>query len=341
MAPPADNPVNAAAGADKALIEDLLGRMAGNRADFTLTFHYLSMLEAVHLEFANAEFSLRGLVSNVKRLLDPATTSRPVEVVDEVADDVPDVLVGDPGRLRRIIARFIESVTERTSSEQVVLRIAVAERNTTTVTLRFEVEAETSEPPAPPEADQPPTGGEERIALGLPVVLETLSRMGGRVSVDGNGEHPAGVKFTIRLQLAAEPAVTPQEDDEGMHADRPVLIISDSITDRRWMVKTLGEAGMAHVVAASVDEWMQAREASIDNPDMPALVLIDSSRDSFAEADRFTERAPSLIPIVVVAATGRRGDAARCRHHGISGYLAKPIEPRYPDISTACRRHSK
>ena len=33
----------------------------------------LSMLEAGHLEFAAAEFSLRGLVSNVKRLLDPAT----------------------------------------------------------------------------------------------------------------------------------------------------------------------------------------------------------------------------------------------------------------------------
>jgi CheY-like chemotaxis protein len=60
---------------------------------------------------------------------------------------------------------------------------------------------------------------------------------------------------------------------------------------------------------------------------MPALALIDSSKDSFAEADRFTQRAPSLIPIVVIATSGRRGDAARCRHHGISGYLAKPIEP--------------
>ena len=30
---------------------------------------------------------------------------------------------------------------------------------------------------------------------------------------------------------------------------------------------------------------------------------------------------------MVVANSGRRGDAARCRHHGVSGYLAKPIEP--------------
>jgi protein-histidine pros-kinase len=93
------------------------------------------------------------------------------------------------------------------------------------------------------------------------------------------------------------------------------------------MVKTLSEAGMAHVVATSVDEWIETRTASIDNPEMPALALIDSTKDSFAEADRFTQRTPSLIPIVVVANSGRRGDAARCRHHGVSGYLAKPIEP--------------
>jgi len=287
----------------------------------------LSMLEAGHLEFAAAEFSLRGLVSNVKRLLDPATSARHFDIVDEVADDVPDVLVGDPGRLRRIIARFIESVIERTSSERVVLNIAVVERNTTTVTLRFAVDAATSEAPSPRQDDEQLSAAEERVALGLPVVLETLSRMGGRVSVDDDGAQNAGIQFTIRLQMAVDPVATPQPDIEKTHTDRPVLIISDSIADRRSMVKTLSEAGMAHVVATSVDEWIEARDASIDNPEMPALALIDSTKDPFAEADRFTQRTPSLIPIVVVASSGRRGDAARCRHHGVSGYLAKPIEP--------------
>ena len=81
---------------------------------------------------------------------------------------------------------------------------------------------------------------------------------------------------------------TPKE----ANTDRPVLIISDSIADRRSMVKTLSEAGMAHVVATSVDEWIETRAASIDNPEMPALALIDSTKDTFAEADRFTQRAP-------------------------------------------------
>ena len=286
----------------------------------------LSMLEAGHLEFAADEFSLRGLVSNVKRLLDPAATTRPAEIADEVADDVPDVLVGDPGRLRRIIARFVESVTERNSTDRVFLRVAVAERNTTTVTLRFAVEATTTQPPSAGD-DEAPSADEDRAALGLPVVLETLSRMGGRISVDGDAARTPGIEFTIRLQVAADPVAAEPHEAEETPGEQPVLIISDSITDRRAMVKTLGEAGLTHVVATTVDEWMERRTASIDNPEMPALALIDSSKDSFAEADRFTQRTPSLIPIVIVASSGRRGDAARCRHHGISGYLAKPIEP--------------
>ena len=132
----------------------------------------LSMLEAGHLEFAAAEFSLRGLVSNVKRLLDPTTTARPVEIVDDVAKDVPDVLVGDPGRLRRIIARFIESVTERTSAERVVLNIAVVERNTTTVTLRFGVDAATNETPSPATM----TGNSLRVRSGWPWACRLCSR---------------------------------------------------------------------------------------------------------------------------------------------------------------------
>ena len=123
------------------------------------------------------------------------------------------------------------------------------------------------------------------------------------------------------------------DDDE---VERPILIIADAIGDRRSMVKALGDAGLPHVVAASVDDWIETRNASIDKPEMPVLAVIKSTKDSFAEADRFTQRCAATIPIVVVSASGRRGDAARCRHHGVQGYLAEPAEPRdLIDVVTA------
>jgi len=287
----------------------------------------LSMLEAGHLEFASAEFSLRGLVANVKRLVDSSTLSREIEVIDVVSSDVPDLLVGDPGRLRRIIARFVESVVERSSADRIRLNIKEVERNTTTVTLRFEVEPMSPRPVPARDRDESGADADEPVALSIPVVLETLSRMGGRVSVEADDRETGRIQFTIRLEMRADAPVAPKTEIEQPTIDRPILVIADAISERREMVKALSEAGLPHVVAASVDDWIATREATIDNPEMPALALIDSTNDVFAEADRFIQLAPALVPVVVVAASGRRGDAARCRHHGVGGYLAKPVEP--------------
>ena len=102
------------------------------------------------------------------------------------------------------------------------------------------------------------------------------------------------------------------------------------------MVKAVSEARLDHVVAGSVDDWIETRDASIDKPEMPILAAIKSAKDSFAEADRFTQLSSATVPIVVVSSSGRRGDAARCRHHGVQGYLAEPVEPRdFIDVVTA------
>jgi CheY-like chemotaxis protein len=178
-----------------------------------------------------------------------------------------------------------------------------------------------------------PTAGEpspaaDHIALGMPVVLETLSRMGGRIAQGEAERSNEGIQFTIRLEMLTDTEEIAQPVIKEEAIERPILFIADSVTDRRALLRAFSNSNMTHVVAASVDDWNETREASIDKPVMPALAVIASTKDSFAEADRFTQRAPELVPIVVVAASGRRGDAARCRHHGISGYLAKPLEDR-------------
>jgi len=286
----------------------------------------LSMLEAGHLEFAPTQFSLRGLVSNAKRLLETTMKGRPIEILVYVSDDAPDVIIGDPGRLRRIIARFAESVIDRTSTDRVLLEVRVVERNTTTVTLQFVVNPATHGE-VDPTVDEP-SPASEQVALGMPAILETLSRMGGRIAQGEAERSNEGIQFTIRLGVGTETAEIAQQVIKEEAIERPILFIADSVTDRRAMLRAFSESNMTHVVAASVDDWIETREAGIDNPVMPAVAVVASTKDSFAEADRFTQRSPQLVPIVVVAASGRRGDAARCRRHGVSGYLAKPLEDR-------------
>jgi CheY-like chemotaxis protein len=296
----------------------------------------LSMLEAGHLDFAAAEFSLQGLVSNSRRLLDSKANGTACVLVDQISPDVPDVLVGDPGRLRRIIARFVETVMARTLSDHILLAVSVEELNTETVTLRFGITSAVARDSATSTNDAEGSPQEDRTVLGTPIAVETLSRMGGRVSVGDDDPTSGGIQFTIRLQMVTEETEAPQPEIRTSDGEQPILIIADAVGDRRSMVKALSDAGLPHVVAASVDDWIETRDASIDKPEMPILAVIKSAKDLFAEADRFTQRSPAEMPIVLISSSGRRGDAARCRHHGVQGYLAEPAEPRdFADIVTA------
>ncbi|MEA3510439.1 MAG: response regulator, partial [Actinomycetota bacterium] len=112
----------------------------------------LALLESGRLQFDSTPFSLRGFVSSVKRITGSASRSNGVEVVDQVAEDVPDSLIGDPGRLRLVLIRFVDSVARGGSSDRVLLKIDVTEIASETVTLRFEVVAI-----GPPPATEPAT----------------------------------------------------------------------------------------------------------------------------------------------------------------------------------------
>lgn len=295
----------------------------------------LSMLESGRLHFDSAPFSLRGLVSSVKRIAGPSSTSRGVEIIDDVSAEVPDSVIGDPGRLRLVVVRFVDNVIERGASDRVLLKVDVEERASETVTLRFEIEATgpgstASETPAVggdvAGVDDDPLALHNHGLLGIPVALETVSRMGGHVTVEDETDQPARIQFTIRLGISEDEEQPRPAADSQSPLERPILIIAEALDDRRSIVKTLSESSLPYVVASSADEWIATRQFNGDKAIEPALAVIASTQDSFTACDRFRELAAS-VPVIAIAPFGQRGDAARCREHGVRGYLAKPMDP--------------
>ncbi len=297
----------------------------------------LAMLEAGHLQFHTDPFSLRGLVAHVRQSIPSSANGRGRGIAVDISADVPDTVVGDPGRLRFVIVRFIETVRSRNSTSSVLMRVGVEDRSPGSITLRFEIEAAaagevagngtrpTGADPSEPEAI--PEILLDRGVLGMPIALETVSRMGGHVTVDGDREDHAAVQFTVRLQMSDTDADVRPVLDDRMPLDGPVLVIADTVETRRSTAETLDVAGISHEIAPSVAAWMAAHDGSGARDAAPALIVIDSSKDSFAECDDFKRLVPAPIPIVIVVASGSRGDAARCRERGVRGYLARPLDP--------------
>ena len=293
----------------------------------------LSMLESGRLVFDSAPFSLRGLVAGVKRVTGSASGSSRLTVIDEVSAEIPDSLIGDPGRLRLVLVRFVDNVARRGNASRIRLKTVLLETTTETVTVQFEVTPVDADPieKTPTVETETGTGSDlpgprSQGGLGIPVALETVSRMGGHITITNEVGEPPGITCTIRLQISDDEIRSRPDVDAEVPVEEPILIIAESLDDRRSIVKTLGESGLSYVVNSSVAEWAASRESNGNTGVVPALAVVTSSDDSFASCDRFRSIAGD-VPIVAIASTGRRGDAARCRNAGARGYLAQPMNP--------------
>ncbi|RLE15431.1 MAG: hypothetical protein DRJ28_04165 [Actinobacteria bacterium] len=295
----------------------------------------LAMLEAGHLRFNMEMFSLRGLVFHMSQKIGTAARDHDPEISVEIASDVPDAVVGDPGRLRLAVITFIESVVARSNANQILVRIRVAHRSPGAITLRFEIEAVDSgdrydgssvQELGQIDADGNNGASVENESLGMPAALEIVSRMGGSVTVVGDQQSSASVQLTIRLQISEEEHLgRPNLEDHGLTSGQ-ILVIADDADARRSLMSALGGADLSYLAAPSVEAWNSGQAAGGGEIEMPALAVIESSDDSFLICDRFNEIVLGEVPVVVVVGFGSRGDAARCRERGIRGYLPRPLD---------------
>jgi CheY-like chemotaxis protein len=136
----------------------------------------------------------------------------------------------------------------------------------------------------------------------------------------------SAVQFTLRLQVNDVGHEVRPNLDEHESTYGTVLVIADAVSARRSLMSSLGDAGIRFDVARSVEDWSETQGRNADAAVVPDLVLIESSHDCFAVCDEFNHASPTPIPVVIVTASGRRGDAARCRDRGVRGYLSRPMD---------------
>ncbi len=297
----------------------------------------LSMLEAGHFTFSAETFSVRGLVSHMRQVIGAASRGRNPTISVEIAPNVPDSVIGDPARLRLVMVSIIETVLSRSSSDRAVLKVQVDHMNPGSVILQFTARADSRTHPdgrgkggsgAPSRVDSDSIAAPESESLGFSVAHETVSRMGGSVTVNRSRTHTASVQFTVQLQISEAPRSALSHVDERTPLEGPILVISDDVNSRRSIMSSLNNADLPVVVSPSVNAWNASRLTSESGMILPSLVVIESDADAFTVCDQFDAQVSGAVPMVVVVGTGKRGDATRCRERGVRGYLPRPLDSR-------------
>ncbi len=83
-----------------------------------------SKIEAGRLELESIPFELREVIGDTLQALEVRAANKSLELVYHIPPDIPDSLIGDPGRLRQIIVNLVGNAIKFTEVGEIVVSIA-------------------------------------------------------------------------------------------------------------------------------------------------------------------------------------------------------------------------
>jgi two-component system sensor histidine kinase/response regulator len=255
-----------------------------------------SKIEAGKLGLDPAPFALRATVGDTLRALAVRAHRKGLELVCTVAPAVPDVLVGDAGRLRQVLVNLVGNAIKFTDEGHVLVAIdAAAGDDGGDVRLRCAVRDTGAGIPRAKQAsifrafeqeDASTTRRHGGTGLGLTIAARLIGLMDGALAVDS--EPGQGSTFTFTVRFAAAAAATAEA---VAMAGQRILVVDGSTIHR-------------DVVAG----WLRGRGAEVTavGDGAAAVAALDASGAPYGAA-------------VVTARVAGAGLLAALRDRGLDG----------------------
>ncbi|MCX4239450.1 response regulator [Paraliomyxa miuraensis] len=297
----------------------------------------LSKVEAGQLELESISFALRSTLQDVTEQAAAQARSRghALELVLHVPPSVPGRVIGDPGRIRQIVANFLSNAVKFTERGHIVLAVEGERRATGEVALRIGVTDTGIGIPADQlsavfekfrQVDASSTRIHGGVGLGLAISRSLARLMGGEVGL--RSEVGVGSTFWLGLTLPVDPTPEPAPARAVLAGTR-VLIVDDLAINRTLLSELMEHAGMRPSACGSGDEALAILERAVERGSPFDLVVLDHRMPGMGglELARAIGERPSLAGAAIVLSTSVTdpvGDA-RLRALGIAGACTKPI----------------
>ncbi|MDQ1239984.1 MAG: two-component system, sensor histidine kinase and response regulator [Thermodesulfobacteriota bacterium] len=305
-----------------------------------------SKMEAGKLELISVAFGLRDCIADTMGSLAAQADAKGLELAYDIRSDIPDLVVGDPGRMRQVLINLIGNAIKFTNQGEVILRVLPESRTEEEIDLHFIVSDTGIGIPrdkqdaifrAFEQVDSSSTRQYTGTGLGLAIVSQLVQMMGGRVWVEsdiGQGSH---IHFTAQLRIQDGEAMGPICAPAGNLRGLPVLIVDDNATNRRILEETVALWGMIPTSVEGGSSALLLLESASNSGTLFPLALIDymmPGMNGFELVERIRKNPGfSSMKIFVLSSAGQRGDASTCLKLGIAGYLLKPV--RQSDLLNA------
>ena len=297
-----------------------------------------SKIEAGKIDLESIDFNVRDHLEATLKTLAFRGDEKGLELLCEVATEVPEMVQGDPNRLRQIVMNLVGNAIKFTEEGEIALNVRVDAEEGSERIMHFMVsDTGVGIPPEKvklifepfSQADTSTTRKYGGTGLGLSISVRLVEMMGGKIWVESEVGRGSEFHFTARLGTSEKAievgTIAPPEILRGVK----VLVADDNRTNRRILEGMLKRWEMNSTLVAAGEDALTALSAALEAGEPFGLVLTDMhmpNMDGFELIERIRQR-PELSAAIIIMLTsaGHRGDALRCQELGVAAYLLKPI----------------
>ena len=309
-----------------------------------------SKIEAGRIDIEAVDFRLEDVIASVTSITAQKAQDKGLEFLVDVADAVPQHLVGDPLRLGQVIANLINNAIKFTEQGEVYLRAELQDQVGDRATLRFSVKdtgiGMTPEQAARlfqpfSQADASTTRKHGGTGLGLTICRRLVELMGGEIWLESEPGAGSTFLFTVSVGVSAALARSRAGQDRtslaplaDRHADRlkglRILLAEDNEINQQIAVELLEGVGATVEVA---NDGVEAVRKVLSQP-MPSkydVVLMDlqmPEMDGYQATQKIrSDPRFASFPIVAMTAHATIEERQKCLDAGMNGHVSKPIDP--------------
>ncbi|MDL2290680.1 response regulator [Desulfovibrio sp. OttesenSCG-928-F20] len=300
-----------------------------------------SKIEAGRLDIESTPFMLDDMLAKTINLVAHKAEDKGIELLFNIAADVPQGLCGDPLRLGQVLTNCIGNAVKFTSGGEVTVSCSLVSdlpaQGGGPITLLFAVKdtgigmtREQQDKLFMPftQADSSTTRIYGGTGLGLTISKRLVELMGGTLRIESEPDKGTTVYFTINL-FSAPPEKQPQYATSL--AGLKILVVDDNEMARSILCEMLVGFTLSPTAVSSAKEAYVELERAQDMLAPYQLILLDWRMPGISGLEAAEhirgmglEHTP---PIILVTAFGRTDLQGQADAAGIRHVLLKPVSP--------------
>ncbi len=305
-----------------------------------------SKIEAGTMQIVDEEYRFNTMITDVLTMMKTQLLDKPVELLTDIDDTIPNILLGDMGRIKQVLVNIIGNAIKFTPEGEVMVRVSWVSIDEHSGGLQFSVEdtgvGMTASDVAKlfdafEQVELRKKKDTEGTGLGLSISKMLVEQMGGKINVESKYGQGSTFRFDV-MQKVIDPSpcqysrleshqTSPQFAPTFRAPNAKVLVVDDNQINLRVSGGLLKKFD---ITADLVDNGPDAVGLLKKNPDYD-LIFMDHLMPGM-DGIEATETIRALgghcasVPIVALSANVVNGMEQEFLQNGMNDFLPKPVD---------------